>query len=205
MNLRKKDLNLNPWDEFSKWFNAAKASGSPDPTAMALATVARGGVPSVRMVLMKGFDPSGIVFFTNYESKKSRELNENPWASCVFYWPEIKSQVIVWGSVCKCSQEEAAIYFATRPRMSQLGAWASRQDAPLQSKDILLKKFDDRKKEFENKPIPCPPWWGGWRLKPQVFEFWREGEGRLHDRFCYERQGGGEKNGESWSLTRLSP
>lgn len=195
MRLEKRSLDLDPVAQFRVWFKQAKDKGCLEPTAMALATAG----PSVRMVLLKHFDAQGFVFFTNYKSRKSLELEENPKAALNFWWPQLKRQLLIEGDVVKCSRDEGESYFATRPRVSQLGAWASSQDAPISSREELIIAFTEREREFEGKPIPCPLNWGGWRVIPSRFEFWQEGEGRLHDRFEYRKESG------SWVISRLSP
>jgi pyridoxamine 5'-phosphate oxidase len=171
-----------------------------DPNAMTLATVSIDGRPSARTVLLKGVDARGFIFFTNYQSRKGRELDGNPHASLVFYWPALERQVTVAGSVDKVPREESEAYFQSRPRLSQLGAWASDQSRPLESRKELEEAFRARDREYAGKPVPLPPFWGGYVLKPERIEFWQGRASRLHDRFQFVRDPEGR-----WQLERLSP
>ena len=188
----------DPIAEFQDLFARAGAR-EPDATAMALATADATGAPSVRMVLLKAVDAAGFVFFTNYESRKAAELVANLRAALCFYWPAIGVQVRVEGGVERVTAAESEAYFETRPRESQLGAWASRQSRPLASAEALREEFARISARFAGQPVPRPPVWGGFRVRPQRIEFWHAGEHRLHDRVLYTRAG------ESWTVERLFP
>jgi pyridoxamine 5'-phosphate oxidase len=188
----------DPIAEFQELFARAGA-GEPDASAMALATADAAGAPSVRMVLLKAVDAAGFVFFTNYESRKAVELVANPQAALCFYWPTIGVQVRVEGGVERVTAAESEAYFATRPRESQLGAWASRQSRPLASAEALREEFARTSARFVDQPVPRPAVWGGFRVRPQRIEFWHAGEHRLHDRVLYTRAG------EGWTVERLFP
>ena len=188
----------DPIAEFQDLFARAGAR-EPDATAMALATADATGAPSVRMVLLKAVDAAGFVFFTNYESRKAAELAANPRAALCFHWPTIGVQVRVEGGVERVTAAESEAYFATRPRESQLGAWASRQSRPLASAEALREEFARISARFAGQPVPRPPVWGGFRVRPQRIEFWHAGEHRLHDRVLYTRAG------EGWTVERLFP
>jgi len=188
----------DPIAEFQQLF-ARAGTREPDATAVALATADATGAPSVRMVLLKAVDADGFVFFTNYESRKAGELAANPRAALSFYWPTIGVQVRVEGGVERVSAAESEAYFATRPRESQLGAWASHQSRPLASAEALREEFARTSAQFAGQPVPRPPVWGGFRLRPQRIEFWHAGEHRLHDRILYTRAG------EGWTVERLFP
>jgi pyridoxamine 5'-phosphate oxidase len=188
----------DPIARFQELFERARPT-EPDVTAMALATADPAGAPSVRMVLLKSADASGFVFFTNYGSRKARELTANARAALCFYWPSIGTQVRVEGAVERVRAEESDAYFATRPRESQLGAWASAQSTPLESPAALRASFDRAAREFEGRTVPRPHHWGGFRVRPARIEFWTAGEFRLHDRLLYARQGDG------WTVERLHP
>jgi pyridoxamine 5'-phosphate oxidase len=177
----------------------AEASEPNDPNAMALATVGADGMPSVRMVLLKGFDAEGFVFYTNLESRKARQIATNPRASLNFYWREIDRQVIVEGRVEPVSAAEANAYFASRERGSQIGAWASRQSRPLASRAALVEEVAQLEAEYKGRRVPRPPFWSGFRVVPHYFEFWAEGAMRLHERFAFERIATG------WRMRRLYP
>ncbi|AUX34456.1 MULTISPECIES: pyridoxamine 5'-phosphate oxidase [Sorangium] len=170
-----------------------------DATAMTLATADASGRPSARMVLLKGIDDRGFVFFTNYESRKSMEITANPFAALCIHWAKAAEQVRVEGRIERISDAESDAYFETRPRGSQIGAWASRQSAPLPSRDALIDRVREIEARFEGGPVPRPPFWGGYRLVPERIEFWRGQESRLHDRVLYLRDGDG------WRVERLYP
>ena len=186
--------------QFSRWFADAESAGLKMPNAMMLATATADGKPSARIVLLKGFDEHGFVFYTNYESAKGRTLAENPQAALCFYWTELDRQVRITGRVTKTTREESAAYFHTRPVDSQLGAWASKQSSVIATRDVLEEKMRDLMREYEGGEVPLPPYWGGFRLAPDVIEFWQNRLSRLHDRLRYTRQPDG-----GWLIERLSP
>lgn len=188
-----------PFDQFQQWFEEAMQADQPDVEAMTLSTATSTGKVSARIVLLKGFDERGFIFFTNYESRKSRELIDNPQAALTFYWHTLNRQVRIEGSVEKASAQESAEYFQTRPRGSQLGAWASPQSDEMTSREELEKRLAEVEVRFKEGEIPCPPFWGGWRLRPEQIEFWQGRESRLHDRIIYTKQNG------AWRITRLAP
>lgn len=184
---------------FGEWLKAAEGSEPNDPNAMALATVDGDGLPDVRMVLLKGFDASGFVFFTNFESAKGRELLLNPKAALCFHWKSLRKQVRVRGPVSEVSTEEADAYFASRQRGSRIGAWASQQSRPLESRFALEKAVAAYTARYAIGEIPRPAYWSGFRVAPQEIEFWSDGTFRLHDRIKFVREG------EGWAKTRLYP
>lgn len=194
------DLNPDPFQQFDAWFRAARDAGIPDSNAMILATSTTDGIPSARTVLLKGADGRGLVFFTNYESQKSRELSENPRAAAVFYWQPMGQQVRIAGTVERVTRDESFAYFSSRHRGSRLGAWASRQSEPLETRKELLDRVEDLEKRYPDDEIPLPPHWGGFRIVPEMFEFWESRESRLHDRFRYTLT-----DEDSWSIQRLQP
>ncbi len=194
------ELDPDPFVEFQTWFSGAREAGIPDANAMILATATADGVPSARTVLLKGTDETGLVFFTNYESHKGRELSENPRAAVVFYWQPLGQQVRVAGTVERVSQDESFAYFSSRHRGSRLGAWASRQSEPLETRQELLSRVEEIDQRYPGDDVPLPPHWGGFRILPEMFEFWESRESRLHDRFRYTRQADG-----SWTIQRLQP
>lgn len=192
----------DPLVAFAQLFARASTTAPPPPadaTAVALATATPGGHPSVRIVLLRHFDPSGFVFFTNYTSRKAGELEANPRAALCFYWYWVEEQVRVEGSVARVTDDESDAYFATRPRGSQVGAWASRQSQPLASRVFLEARYHEREAEFAGRDVPRPPFWGGYRLVADRIEFWRAGTYRLHDRLVYTREG------QAWRTERLFP
>lgn len=193
-------LSDDPFALFADWLNAATAGEPSDPTAMALATVDETGMPDVRMVLLKGFDRDGFVFYTNLESEKGRQLASVPKAALCFHWKSLRRQVRVRGPVSMVTVEEADAYFATRPRLSRIGAWASQQSRPLESKFALEKAVALQTAKFAAGWIPRPPHWSGFRLVPRQMEFWRDGAFRLHDRIRFTPAGAGR-----WTRTRLFP
>jgi pyridoxamine 5'-phosphate oxidase len=200
--LRRADLDANPVAQFQKWFEQASTALSQkeiDVNAATLATADKNGKPSARTILLKGLDERGFIFFTNYGSRKGRELSENPNASLVFHWQQLERQVCIAGPVKKTSREESENYFKSRPRGSQLAAWASNQSDVVADRAALESKWNEMEKKFPNE-VPLPPNWGGYVLKPEHIEFWQGRPSRLHDRFCYTRQ----KN-NSWKLERLAP
>jgi pyridoxamine 5'-phosphate oxidase len=198
--LRRENLALSPFTQFELWLQQAIDSGLPDPTAMTLATVDSEGQPDQRVVLLKHSDDAGLVFFTNYESKKGQDIAANPRVSLHFPWHAMERQVCVNGRAEKIGRSETLRYFATRPRDSQLAAWASRQSYPINSRQELLDQFDALKAKFADKDIELPPFWGGYRVIPERFEFWQGGGRRLHDRFEYARNSDG-----AWEIQRLAP
>jgi pyridoxamine 5'-phosphate oxidase len=198
--LHRRDLDPDPIKQFGNWFTAAIEARIRDVNAMSLATASADGKPSVRIVLLKGFDHDGFVFFTNYESEKGRDLAENPHAALAFYWIEQDRQIRISGETAQTSREESERYFRSRPIGSQLGAWASRQSEVLDARRVLDARMAQMSERFADKPIPLPPHWGGFRLIPDRMEFWQGRLNRLHDRFRYTRQTDG-----SWLLERLSP
>lgn len=193
------ELGPDPIDQFRLWYEEAERSGVEVPEAMALATATPDGAPSVRVVLLRGLDARGFVFYTNYQSRKGDELQSNPRAAAVFYWKRVRRQVRVEGTVERTTPEESAQYFDGRPRDSQLGAWASEQSAVVPSRGSLLDRFGQVEKRFAGEGVPCPPFWGGYRILPRVIEFWQEQRGRLHDRIRYTQRDG------RWVKERLSP
>jgi pyridoxamine 5'-phosphate oxidase len=197
--LDRDDLDLDPIEQFRVWLADAEAAGLALPNAMALATAERSGRPSVRHVLLRGVDGHGFTFFTNYESRKGRQLADQPWAALVFLWKELDRQVHVNGHVERVSASESDEYFATRPRDAQMGAWASRQSQVLSGREELETRLADMEARFPGE-VPRPPHWGGFRLIPTSIEFWQGRRHRLHDRFLYSAMDGG-----GWSVDRLSP
>ncbi len=193
------DFDADPIRELKKWLKAAAEAKVIEPTAMVLATSTPDGKPSARVVLLKSASDDGLVFFTNYESRKGKELRQNPNAALLFYWDILVKQVRVEGRVSVLSEAESFQYFKTRPLMSRIGAWASKQSEVLPDRAILEEEVKRLEKKFEGKEIPLPPFWGGFRLIPSVFEFWQGRENRLHDRFRYSLRKGG------WTIERLSP
>jgi pyridoxamine 5'-phosphate oxidase len=193
------DAAADPIAQFKEWFREAMQSEQPDPEAMTLSTLAPDGRVSARIVLLKGCDARGFVFFTNYESRKSREIAGHPQASLTFFWPGLQRQVRIEGEIEKTSAEESASYFQTRPRGSQLGAWASPQSETIRSRDELESRLASIEARFAGQPIPCPPFWGGFRLRPDHIEFWQGRESRLHDRILYKLRDG------VWQISRLAP
>jgi len=198
--LRRRDLDPDPIKQFGNWFTAAIEAQMRDVNAMSWATASADGRPSVRIVLLKGFDHDGFVFFTNYESEKGQQLAVNPYAALCFYWIELDRQIRISGKTTTTSREESERYFHSRPLGSQLGAWASRQTEVLDGRRVLEARMAQMTERFAEKPVPLPPHWGGYRLKPDRIEFWQGHANRLHDRFRYTLQGDG-----TWVLERLSP
>jgi pyridoxamine 5'-phosphate oxidase len=198
--LRREDLDPDPFVQLERWWRHALDAEPVRPDAMAVATVDREGRPSVRMVLLKGFDRRGFVFFTNYESRKAREVATNDRAAVALYWPTLHRQVRATGRVTRVSSEESERYFATRPREARLAAWASAQSKVITSRDELEKRYHELEAEFAGRDVTLPPFWGGLRLQPEEFEFWQGRENRLHDRFRYLPAADG-----AWKIDRLAP
>ena len=197
--LDEKDVSRDPIDEFARWFAEAQAAAVEEPNAMTLATATPDGRPSARVVLLKGFDDRGFVFFTDYRSRKGEELEANPHAALAFYWAEVERQVRIEGTVTRTSLEESELYYRTRPLGSRLGAWASHQSRPIGSREQLEAELREIERRFSGPDVPLPPHWGGYRVTPETFEFWQGRESRLHDRIRYSREGGG------WKIERVSP
>jgi len=221
--LNRQDLDADPFTQFRSWFGQASGVRSGgrcrrigialyklwqavqdqapvDTNAMVLATVSKAGQPSARTVLLKGVDQRGFIFFTNYDSRKGREIAENPNASLVFYWPDLERQVCILGTVTKLPREESETYFASRPKGSQIAAWVSNQSEVVADRSELEKKWQEMAARLPGDQVPLPPNWGGYVLAPIRIEFWQGRSNRLHDRFAYSRQPGG-----SWQIERLSP
>ena len=197
--LQEDAVHADPIRQFEAWFADAVAAQIPEPNAMTLATASRDGVPSGRIVLLKGIDAGGFVFYTDYRSRKAAELTENPLAALVFLWKEIERQVRVTGAVSRVTAAEAEAYYRSRPIGSRLGAWASQQSAVIASRDELEARLRDVTARFADGDVPLPPHWGGFRIVPDEFEFWQGRPNRLHDRLRYERTSDG------WAVSRLSP
>lgn len=198
--LNERDVDPNPFKQFEEWFRQAESAVPILPNAMMLATATGDGRPSARVVLLKGFDERGFVFYTNYESQKGTELDENPVAALCFYWAELGRQVRITGAVSLTSREESETYFQTRPIDSQLGAWVSKQSDVIGSRAVLEQKMKELVNEYRGKRIPLPPYWGGYRVAPFLFEFWQNRASRLHDRIRYRRL-----SDSDWAIERLAP
>ena len=198
--LHREDLKADPIEQFNLWLEEACRAGVIEPTAMSLATSWSDGRPQVRTVLLKGLDALGFVFFTNLESRKARQIRENPNVSLLFPWLALERQVIVTGRAKQMSTAEALKYFVTRPRGSQLAAWASRQSSVISSRKVLEMEWERLKYKFGAGQIPLPSFWGGYRVSAQTVEFWQGGADRLHDRFQYTLEPDG-----SWKIERLAP
>ncbi len=199
--LRHHDLDAEPVRQFAVWFENARDAGITDPNAMSLATVAADGQPSLRTVLLKFFDQRGLVFFTNLESNKAREIAGNPRVALAFLWRDLERQVIVKGTVSRVSNAESLRYFVSRPHGSQLGAWVSQQSNIISGRKMLEMKLEEIKRKFAAGQVPLPSFWGGYRVAPASFEFWQGRPNRLHDRFLYSRADGAT----SWEINRLAP
>jgi pyridoxamine 5'-phosphate oxidase len=198
--LTEKEAPNDPLELFQIWFDEALRAKVLDANAMALATVTAQGKPAVRNVLLKGFDPEGFVFFTNYLSQKGRELASRPYGSLLFYWPRLMRQARLDGKMTKIPARESDEYFHSRPRLSQISAWASRQSGVVPNREFLEGRMEQFENKFKGKPVPRPPYWGGYRLVPGRIEFWSGRPNRLHDRLLYVRRSKGR-----WSRSRLSP
>lgn len=192
-------VQRHPIAQLKLWLDDAYALEIPDPNAMCLATADAACQPSARIVLLRGLDERGLVFYTSYFSQKGREIETNPKGAALFYWPQSERQVRVEGTIDQISEDESDTYFATRPRGHQLGAWASEQSEPVETRAILDQRMDDFAKRFEGEEIPRPHSWGGYRLEPKRFEFWQGRPNRMHDRIEYRAEGRG------WSIRRLQP
>lgn len=198
--LDRDDLKATPFEQFALWFTEACESKVLEPNAMSLATAGADNRPLVRTVLLKSYDERGFVFFTNLESRKARQLKENPEASLLFPWLALQRQVIINGRVEKVSTAETLAYFVTRPRGSQIGAWISQQSSVVTSRQLLETKWAEMQRKFSEGEVPLPSWWGGYRVVPREIEFWQGRVNRLHDRFLYTAQEGGK-----WRIERLAP
>ena len=198
--LKEPDTDPNPIVQFRTWFDESLASNLHEPNAMTLATATPDGRPSARTVLLKGFDERGFVFYTNYEGRKGRELEANPYCALLFYWGELERQVRIEGRVRRVSDKESDTYFAGRPRGSKLGAWASEQSRPVRDRGTLEHRLRELEVEYEGREVPRPPFWGGYRVEPETIEFWQGRENRVHDRLIYRRSEDG-----GWRRERLQP
>jgi pyridoxamine 5'-phosphate oxidase len=197
--LHRKDLQEEPVGQFAEWFSQAVECGLHEPNAMTLATVDADGMPLQRTVLLKYFDAQGFVFFTNYASRKARQIEVNPHVCLLFPWIPMERQVVIQGRAEKISTAESLRYFASRPRESQIGAWVSNQSETITSRKFLMQKLAEIREKFSHGEIPLPSFWGGYRVVPTAIEFWQGGPARLHDRFLYRKQA------EAWEIERLAP
>lgn len=197
--LEREDLVANPFEQFGRWLTQAVEAGVPKPDAMVLSTASGSGKPSSRIMLLKGFSEEGFVFYTNYESPKAKDLTENPRAALLFFWPQKERKIRIEGRVKRLSAKESEAYFRTRPRESQLASWISRQSRVVAERKDLETKLETIRKKFDGRDVPRPPFWGGYRVIPSLFEFWQGRENRLNDRFRYR------KTAQGWKTDRLQP
>ncbi|MGI9275719.1 MAG: pyridoxamine 5'-phosphate oxidase [Endozoicomonas sp.] len=197
--LDRENLDPDPFQQFTLWFNQAQEAQLVEPNAMSLATANASGYPSLRTVLLKYFDEKGFVFFTNYESTKARDIAENPQVALLLPWLPLERQVKIQGSVEKISKTDSLKYFSSRPHGSQLGAWVSQQSSVITGRKLLEMKLDEMKRKFKEGKVPLPSFWGGYRVVPDYIEFWQGRPNRLHDRFQYSREG------NDWRTERLAP
>ena len=202
-----RDLDPDPLRQFARWFDEAVAAQIAEPNAMTLATVDAAGQPAARIVLLKAVDGRGFTFYTNYESRKARELQADPRAALLFFWPELERQVRIEGAIEKVDTATADAYWNSRPRLSRVGAWASPQSEPLPDRAALESRFAQAQARFPGDSVPRPPHWGGYRLVPAALEFWQGRSSRLHDRLIYqrERQTEDQTEGANWRIGRLAP
>lgn len=198
--LHRRDLDPDPIAQFQRWLSDAIAAGQLEPTAMTLATATRDGRPSARIVLLKALEPNGFVFFTNYLSQKSREIEATCNAELLFFWDKLERTVRVHGTVSRTSREESEAYFRQRPRRSQIGAAASTQSEVVANREVLEQRFAELEKQYEGSDVPTPLHWGGYRVTPETIEFWQGRKSRLHDRLRYRRDAGG-----MWLIERIAP
>ena len=199
--LTERDVAPEPIAQFLRWFEQARAAEAAEPNAMTLATATRDGVPSARIVLLKGVDARGFVFFTDHRSRKGEELRANPRAALVFHWQELERQVRVTGTTAAISVTESEAYFRTRPLGSRIGAWASHQSTVIAGREVLEARLAELERDFASGAVPLPPYWGGFRVAPATVEFWQGRPNRLHDRIRYAREDGAAQ----WRIERLSP
>ena len=198
--LTEKEVKQDPINQFDKWFNDAIAANVNEPNAMTLATATVNGHPSARIVLLKGFNKEGFMFYTNYLSRKGKEIAKNPLASTVFFWPELERQVRIEGTIEKLSREESEAYFHSRPKASQLGALVSAQSQEIAGRKVLEEKMVELEAAYADKDVPKPSYWGGYILKPRLVEFWQGRSSRLHDRIVYKKI-----DNKNWKIVRLAP